>query len=68
MGEYPTYVLQPGAFLAVFFSSRCQNKTCFNVFAILQKQFGTGISYIDVDWKVDIPQIGLIFSGWAKVQ
>ena len=32
-----------------FFSSKKQNKTFFNVFDILQKQFWTGIGYIDAD-------------------
>ena len=73
VGEYPTYVLQPGAFLAgAFFfwkrSPRTWNNPFFNVLGILHDQFWTGIGCIDADRKVSMTQIGLILNLWAKVQ
>ena len=55
--EYPTYVLQLGAFLTEFFCSRKNNTNSSNnkfvyVFRILQDHFGTGSGYIDADEKL----------------
>ena len=46
--EYPTYVLQPGAFLAVAFLC-VENPAFVYVFGVLKNQFWMGVGYIDAD-------------------
>ena len=68
VGEYPTYVLQPGAFLAGDFlfierSPETLNKVFVHVLQVLHDQFRTGMGYIDADKKVSMTQVGLICFG-----